>query len=102
MDPISQLGWRNGRPTFEGPAEQLMRDVFEVTDGLHADAMSEMAATRHTEGSEFPLNGVRADVASMSQRSHSHRSPAFSVEVDQEGRIACCCLPLSAHTQCGQ
>jgi hypothetical protein len=90
MDPISQLGWRNRRGGVEGPAEQLMRDVMEVADVVHSDAMCERAASRNTEEEaqsnaeeEAQLNaGERID-PSMSRRRGSSPSPTGSEEVDQ-------------------
>lgn len=85
MDPIRQLGWRNRRGTGEGPADQLMRDVFQAADQVHSDAMSRMGASRHREGSNSAPNGMAAIVDSMSRPTNACSSPAMSVEVDQDG-----------------
>ena len=85
MDPISQLGWRNRRGDPPGPAEQLLRDVFEAADDVHLAAMSEMVGSRHRNGSASPLSAVRAVDGCMSQPSNDVNGPASSEEVDQEG-----------------
>lgn len=50
MDPIAQLGWRNQRGQVEGPAAQLVRDVFVVANLMHKDAMSQMGGNTDIGG----------------------------------------------------
>lgn len=85
MDPISQLGWRNRRLGVEGPASQLMRDVFDAADAIHSDAMSEMVASRDTDDDGSPVNAPQMGEASVSPIGNGSQSPTSSEEVDQEG-----------------
>jgi hypothetical protein len=92
MDPVSQLGWRNRRGAGEGPAEQLMRDVFAAADEVHSNAMTEMVGGRDTDAAPHNGNDRTPDVGSMSPSIAECRGPASSVEVDQEGgEIFCFC-----------
>lgn len=121
MDPLSQLGWRNRRAGVEGPAEQLMRDVFEAVDAVHSDAMLEMGGSSDTIDNEGAANvdnaavhsmsssrnddegAVHVDAAvmeSMSSPRAGYRSPTASVEVDQEGAAFSSCLLSSACILC--
>lgn len=84
MDAISQLGWRNRRAGVEGPAEQLMRDVLEVGDVVHLDAMAEMVASRNID-ENCSLNAEVNIGGSTSRHEGGSRSPFASVEVDQSG-----------------
>lgn len=84
MDPIAQLGWRNRRGVGEGPADRLMRDVFDAADVVHEDAMSEMVASRAIEEGCSANAGANI-VGSVSRHDRGGRSPTASVEVDQEG-----------------
>jgi hypothetical protein len=85
MDPASQLGWRNRRGADEGPSEQLVRDVFQIADELHSDAMSEMVGRRRSEGAQLPLDDREAEEGSLLPAGPAWRSTASSVEVNQEG-----------------
>lgn len=85
MDTISQLGWRNRRGEVVGPAEQLMRDVFEVADEVHEAAMSEMVGSVHSGESVVHVDEPGAVAGFMSDPSDVCKQPATSVEVDQEG-----------------
>lgn len=74
MDPVSQLGWRNRRGAGEGPAEELMRDVFAATDEVHSNAMTEMVGSRDTDAAPIPVNGRTSGVGSMSPASADCRA----------------------------
>lgn len=85
MDPISQLGWRNRRGFREGPGDQLLRDVFEVSDAVHSAAMSTMAGGGNDDDDERPVGVDATGMGSMPRPAHGRRSPETSVEVEQEG-----------------
>lgn len=85
MDQISQLGWRNRRVGVDGPAEQLLRDVFEAADALHSDAMSEMAGSRHNADDDDHVNEIGTEMGSMPRSSDGCLSPTNSISVDQAG-----------------
>ena len=85
MDQISQLGWRNRRVGVDGPAEQLLRDVFEAADALHSDAMSEMVGSRHTAGAERHVNEIGNEMGSIPRAGEGCSSPTNSISVDQAG-----------------
>ena len=85
MDPLLQLGWRNRRVGVEGPAEQLLRDVFDAADALHSDAMSDSVGSRRIHDDEGPVHNLLPGDESVSHRSDDCRSPTGSEEVDQEG-----------------
>lgn len=50
MDLIAQLGWGNQRGEVEGPAAQLVRDVFVAANLLHKDAMSQIGGNSNIGG----------------------------------------------------
>ena len=85
MDPLSQLGWRNRRAVVEGPAEQLVRDILEAADAVHADAMSEMVASNNGDEERLPNADDMSPGHTASHRGRSESPPA-SVEVEQEGK----------------
>jgi hypothetical protein len=85
MDPLHQLGWRNRRAGAEGPAEQLLRDVFDAADALHSEAMSDSVGSRRNNDEEGPVHNVPHGDESVSRPSADCRSPTSSEEVDQEG-----------------
>jgi len=75
MDPISQLGWGHNQVEVEGPAAQLVRDVFVAADAMHDVAMSHMGGNSSI-GDEC---GGSADVAASLSS-----SPSPSVNMDAE------------------
>ena len=84
MDPISQLGWRHRRGEVQGPASQLVRDVFVAADLVHLDAMSDVGGDspmdEHCpESGEAPADGT----VNHSPRRNTYPGPG--VEVDDEG-----------------
>ena len=82
---------------MEGPGDQLVRDVFEASDAVHSAAMSTMAGGRNDDDDERPVGGRNDDdderpvgvdatgSGSMVRPARDRRSPATSVEVEQEG-----------------
>lgn len=62
-----------------------MRDVFQIADELHSDAMSEMVGRRRSEGAQLPLDDREAEEGSLLPAGPAWRSTASSVEVNQEG-----------------
>ena len=90
MDPISQLGWRNRRGANEGPAEQLLRDVFEAADVVHSNAMSEVGGSRHSTGSDFPLGGLGVGGGPNDGAEQSTQQPRIE-RGGRPGRFAVCC-----------
>jgi hypothetical protein len=85
MDPLRQLGWRNRRAGVEGPAEQLLRDVFDVADAVQSDAMSDSVGSRLDNDEEGHVHIVLPGDGSVSRPSDDYRRPTSSEEVDQEG-----------------
>lgn len=85
MDRIAQLGWRNRRIGGDGPAEHLLRDVFQAADAVHADAMSEMEGSRQSAGGHGAANEIGTEVGSVSESSDEGWSPTTSISVDQAG-----------------
>ena len=84
MDAAAQLGWRNRRCVVDGPAEELMRDIMETADVVHANSMSSMVGSRNNNNESIPVADDSSD-ASMPRHRGESRSPSASVEVDQQG-----------------
>lgn len=84
MDPASQLGWRNRRAAFEGPAEELVRDILEATDAVYTDSMSDMAGSRENDN-ESPVSADESLAGSVLWPTNGNLSPDASGEVDQQG-----------------
>lgn len=76
MDPISQLGWGHKQVEVEGPAAQLVRDVFVAADAMHDVAMSHMGGNSSI-GDEC---GGALDAAAQSSS-----SPSTEVNMDAGG-----------------
>ena len=70
---------------MEGPGDQLVRDVFEASDAVHSAAMSTMAGGRNDDDDERPVGVDATGSGSMVRPARDRRSPATSVEVEQEG-----------------
>ena len=100
MDPQSQMGWRNRRRAFEGPGEQLMRDVYEAADEVHLAAMSAMAGSRNDEHVEAHVGVDATPLGSMLRPGDGCTRPTMSEEVEQEGECAIHCPKPSNFQSC--
>ena len=100
MDPISQWGWRNRRGGAEGPAEQIMRDVYEAADVVHSDAMSEMVGSTVAIEEERVVEEQATLPVLMPHGGDGPRTAAASVEVDQEGRTSVRWLRVLSYSAC--
>ena len=71
MDPRSQLGWGNTHVEVEGPAAQLVRDVFVAADAMHDDAMSHMGGNSSIGGDSGGGFDVDSEESCSSSADHA-------------------------------
>lgn len=85
MDPIAQLGWGNQRGEVEGPAAQLVRDVFVVADLMHKDVMSQMGGNI-SSGDECEVSFDVAAEESDLQSTKRSLDAVGTVDADPQGQ----------------